>query len=128
MKTATYLEFNSNAREVIEVYKRIFDAEVVCEYLFDENMTKDQSLFGKVFHAELKIGDLNLYLSDSGKEPTFDSIKFVVEVSDEEEARMYFTKLVEKGKLVSDFTKMPFGPTIAHAVDEFGIHWNIVIC
>lgn len=128
MKTAVYLDFMHNAKEVIDTYRDVFGAEIVCQYFFDENMTKDQELLGKVFHAELKIGDLNLYLADSGKEPSFPFIKFVVELREEVEARQCFEKLIQNGKVISNFTKMPYGPTIAEAEDKFGIKWDIVIC
>jgi PhnB protein len=128
MKAATYLYFKDNSKEAIELYKSIFNAEVVCEYLFEDGMTQDQELLGKMFHAEIKIGDQNLYFSDTGKEALFDSMKFVVEYREEDEAKRCLEKIVLNGKLISDFKKMPVGPTIAHAIDKFGIHWNIVIC
>ncbi len=128
MKAATYLEFKDNAKEAIETYQAIFGAEVVCEYFYDENMTQDQGLLGKVFHAELKIGDLNLYLADVGTAPSFPSMKFVVEIRDESEARACFERLVANGKALHDFEKMPYGPVIAQAKDPFGIRWEVVIC
>jgi len=128
MKAATYLEFKHNAREVIQTYESIFEAEIVCQYDFTADMTQNQELVGKIFHAELKIGDLNLYLSDSGVAPDFSSIKFVVEFRDEEGAHQCFEKLVQHGKAIRDFEKMPFGPTIAQAKDKFGIKWEVVIC
>ena len=128
MKVAAYLYFKYNAKEAIETYKSIFDAAVVCEYLYSEDMTQNQELVGKIFHAELKVGDLNLYISDSGEEPSFSSVKFVVEISDEGEARKCFEALARDGKIISDFTKMPFGPTIAEVEDKFGVKWDIVIC
>lgn len=128
MKVATYLDFKHNAKEAIETYKTIFGAEVVCEYFYNEDMTQDQELLGKIFHAELKIGDLNLYVSDSGIAPSFSSMKFVVEISEENDARKCFEKLVKNGKAITDFKKMPYGPTIAHAEDIFGIMWDVVIC
>ena len=128
MKFAAYLEFNDNATEVIETYKAIFNAEVILEYLYDEDMTDDRDLIGKVFHAELKIGDLNLYLCDSGVEPSFESIKLVVEIQNEEKAHEVFERLSKGGRIIREFTKLPIGPTIADVEDKFGIKWNIVIC
>ena len=128
MKVATYLYFRHNAEEVIETYKVIFDAVVVSKYCYDDDMTQDQQLIGKIFHAELKIGDLNLYVSDSGISPSFASIKFVVEIREEDKAHTLFEKLAEHGKRISEFKKMPYGPTIAHAEDKFGIRWDVVIC
>lgn len=128
MKVATYLEFKHNAKEAIETYKAIFNAEVTFEYFYDEKMTLDPEMVGKVYHAEMKIGDLNLYISDSGVEPSFTSMRFVVEIPEEAKARQIYEELAQGGKIISDFVKIPIGPTIAHVVDKFGIHWNIVIC
>ena len=128
MKAAAYLYFENNAKEAIETYKAIFSAEVVCEFVYNEEMTQNQGLLGKIFHAELKIGDMNLYISDSDEEPSFSSIKFVVEIRGEDKARKCFERIVQDGNVISDFKKMPFGPTIANAEDQFGVKWDIVIC
>jgi uncharacterized glyoxalase superfamily protein PhnB len=128
MKVATYLYFKKQTREAIDTYKRIFGAEVVCEYLFEEGMTDNPEFIGKIFHAELKIGDLNLYLSDSDQPSPLSSMQFVVEISDEGEARQCLERIAGNGKMISDFKKMPVGPTIAHAEDQFGIKWDVVIC
>lgn len=128
MKVATYLEFNLNATEVIETYQEVFNAELLLEYRFDEHMTDDEALVGKIFHAELKIGDLNLYLSDTNKSPSFNSMKFVVEITDKVEAKTCFDKLSRDGKVLSEFKKMSFGPEIAQVEDRFGLRWDIVVC
>ena len=128
MKVAAYLEFNQNAKQVIDTCQEIFDAEVVCESNYDENMTKNQDLVGKIFHSEIIIGDSNLYLSDTGKTPSFPALKSVAEIQDEIEAHRCFNNLAQDGTTISDFTKMPVGPTIAQVNDAFGINWEIVIC
>ena len=121
MKVAAYLVFKDQAREAIDTYKRIFGAEVVCEYIFEGGMTDNPEFIGKIFHAELKIGDLNLYISDSDQPSLLSSMQFVVEISDEGEARKCLERIARYGKLISDFKKMPVGPMIAHAEDQFGI-------
>ncbi|QRN83447.1 VOC family protein [Chloroflexota bacterium] len=128
MKAAAYLNFNLNAQDAINTYQSIFGAEVLLQYMFEDGMTNNPDLLGKVFHAELKIGDLNLYLADTGEKPDFTAIKFVIETSDEEEAHHIFNALAAQGQILSDFEKMSFGPTIAAVMDKFGIKWNIVIC
>lgn len=128
IKVAAYLYFEYNAKEAIETYKSIFNAEVIREHQFAKGMTKNEKLIGKIFHAELKISDLNLYISDSGEEPSFSSMKFVVEISDEKDARKCFEMLAKEGKVISEFKKMPYGPTIAEVEDKFGVKWDIVIC
>ena len=128
MRAAAYLLFKNDAKEAIETYKFIFGAKVIQEHQFQEGMTDNPALIGKIFHAELKIGDLNLYLSDTDRNPSFKSIKFVVETSNEDLAHAQLSKLAKHGSIIQDFTKMPYGPTIGEAIDKFGIKWEIVIC
>ncbi len=128
MKAAAYLLLKDNAREVIDAYRTLPGIEVVMEHHFREGMTENPALIGKVFHAELRIGDLNLYLCDTDQAVSFDAVKFVVEISEEETARAFLDQLAHFGKVIQDFTKMPFGPEIAQAEDRFGIKWDVVIC
>ena len=128
MKAATYLHFKNNAKEVIETYQSLFGAEVINEYVFEAGMTDNPDLLGKIFHAELKIGDLNLYLSDTGQDESYDSVKFVIEISGEALAQAQLSRFNKYGKIIQNFTKLPIGPTIGHAEDKFGIKWDIVIC
>jgi len=128
MKAAAYLHFKDKAEEAIETYQSIFEAKVINQYKFEEGMTENPALLGKIFHAELKIGDLNLYLCDTDQNASFESIKFVIETSDKDLAQAHFSKLSKHGRIIQDFTKMPYGPTIGEAIDKFGIKWDIVIC
>jgi len=128
MKAAVYLHAKLNAQEMIDTYKAIFPAEVVMNSPYEKGMTQNTALIGKVFHAELKIGDLNLYLADTDKDPDFSSIDLIAEINDEVQAHQIFDLLADGGEVVSPFTKMPFGPTIGLVKDKFGIRWDIVIC
>lgn len=128
MKAAAYLHFNLNAQDVIETYQSIFGAEVALNTRYEPGLTKNPALLGKVFHAELVLGDLNLYLADTGEEPDFSSINLVAEIGDAAQAHRVFDRLAEGGEVLSPFEKMAFGPTIATVRDRFGVRWNIVIC
>jgi PhnB protein len=128
MKVAAYLHFKDKAQEAIEIYQSIFEAKVINQYKYKEGMTENPTLIGKIFHAELIIGDLNLYLCDTDQTASFESLKFVMEISDEVHAHALFSKLSTHGKIIQDFTKMPYGPTIGEVEDKFGVKWNIVIC
>ena len=128
MKVATYIYFGQEAEDAIECYQSIFGAEVCCKYHYDETMTQQVKLLGKIFHAELKIGDQNLYIADSDEYGNNTSMRFVVEFIEAELARDCLAGLVKHGRLISDFQKMPYGPTIARVEDKFGVNWDIVIC
>ncbi|XMB86136.1 VOC family protein [Mycoplasmatota bacterium WC44] len=129
MKLALYIKLKDNTEEVFNFYKKLFDAEEICMHKYNEYMTKDESKFGKVFHAEMKIKDsLYLYMGDSFKEQVPNAYKIVLEVPSLKEANDYFNSLREDGDTLSEMTKMPYGPTIGEVKDKFGITWNIVAC
>lgn len=128
MKVATYLDLKYDAEEFIIECQKVFGAEIMLKSHFDAGMTDDRKLLGKIFHAEMRIGDLNLYVADIGKEPNFSSTKFVVEIQSIEQAEIYLRSLSEDGKLISELQKLPYGPTIGTAEDKFGVTWDIVVC
>lgn len=108
--------------------KDVLEAEIMLESHFEEGMADDPNLLGKIFHAELKIADLNLYVADTGVKPDFSSTKFVVETQNKEQVESFLIGLSKGGKLISDLQKMPYGPTIGTVEDKFGITWDIVVC
>jgi uncharacterized glyoxalase superfamily protein PhnB len=127
MKVAPYLHFKDKAQEATEIYQSIFEAKVINQYKYKEGMTENPALIGKIFHAELIIGDLNLYLCDTDQTASFESLKFLMEISDKDQAH-FFSKLSTHGEIIQGFTKMHYGPTNGKVEDKFGVKWHIVIC
>lgn len=128
MKVAAYLNFEFEAEAFIIMCKDVLGAEIMLDSRFEDGMADDPNLLGKIFHAELKIADLNLYVADTGVKSVFSSTKFVVETQNKEQAETFLIGLSKDGKLISDLQKMPYGPTIGTVEDKFGITWDIVVC
>ena len=128
MKVAAYLHLKYEAKELIKIYQKVLSAEVKRIYPYEEGVADNPSLLGKVFHAELVVGDLNLYVADTGIEPNFSSTKFVIEINDNEHAEANLTGLSDDGLLVNDLKKLSYGSTIGTVRDRFGITWDVVVC
>lgn len=130
MRIATYLQFGGNCADALDVYKELFDADVICKHLYDAQMTADERLVGKVFHAELKIREFYIYMSDAGTAYDYDkqACKITVECDSMEQAQRYFETLSSAGQVLQPLSKMPYGPTIGQLRDAFGTTWDIVYC
>ncbi len=128
MKIALYLYFNGNCEDAMEYYKEVFDGKEELKYLYSKDMTNDQKLIGKVFHAELDLGGFYLYMADVLDQDLQDrQYKLVFETFDASEADSVFAKLSFDGKIISEITQMTFGPKIGALVDKYGTTWNVVI-
>lgn len=128
MKIALYTYFKGNCNEAFEFYKEVFNGKEELKYIYTNEMTDDLKMVGKIFHAELKIDDFYMYMSDD-LENDYDkrSYKLVYEVIDLEKGEEIFNKLSVGGKVESAITQMSYGPKIGALEDKFGIKWNIVV-
>lgn len=116
-RVVPYLTFYGRAREVIEVWCRAFDAELVAAY--EEN--------GKLRHAEVKINGGPVFLTDFSVEPLPEfqptpSIALHLEVPDGSD-------WMARGKaggcrVLTPWQNMPFGG-FGRLIDPFGVIWSI---
>lgn len=127
MKFALYMHMNGRAEEIMETYISIFGGKELMRTVYTEEMTDNPELIGKIFHAEIKIGDFLLYVTDS-KGKVENLYNLVYEVESLENAKDILHKLAEGGELQREMTKMPYGPTIGSVKDKFGIEWDVVAC
>lgn len=127
MRIALYLHMDGRAEELIQTYKRIFGAEEILKMLYDAETTKVEAMIGKVFHAELKMGDFYLYMTDTPPKHPERSFNLVYETADAVHAEDVFKKLSEDGEIIQEIKKMPYGPKIGFVTDTFGIEWDIVV-
>ena len=130
MKIATYLHIKGDCNKAFERYKKLFKGQEICKYTYNEHMTKDENMYGKVFHAELKIDNYFIYMSDSNESYEYinQPYKIVVEFDCLQETERVFNELKINGIVNSEITKMPFGPHIGNVTDEFGTTWDLVFC
>jgi PhnB protein len=120
--TATPTLIVRNAADAIEFYKKVFDAE--------ERM-RMPSPDGKIMHAELKIGDSIIFLSDEfpnmgGKSPqtlgghSGGVYLYVPDVDD-----VYRRAIAAGGKSSTPVTDMFWGDRHGNFTDPFGHSWGV---
>jgi PhnB protein len=130
MKAEPYLFFEGRCDEAIEFYRKTVGGEVTALMRFKEAPEACPSgSEEKVMHANLRIGDSMVMVSDgmnSGK-PTFQGFALSISPADEAEAQRVFTALSDGGQITMPLAKTFFSPSFGMLTDRFGVAWIIVV-
>lgn len=127
----TYLNFNGNAEEAMNLYKSVFGGEFLMMSKFSDAPSDAKLPEGKdgVLHAALRVGSSILMASDCppGVHVTHGSGGYFISINvdSKEQADAYFSGLSAGG-----IVKMPMGDTFwgsyfGMLTDKFGIDWMI---
>jgi PhnB protein len=130
---APYIVTNGNGREAVEFYKNALDAEVRVLQTFGE-MPKSpeypmpEEAKDRILHADLKIGNTNLMLSDTFPGQPFqlgDQVTIAVHISTADKAREVFEKLQDGGKVGMPLQETFWSPAYGSVTDKFGVNWQV---
>jgi PhnB protein len=126
IKLHPYLFFNGNAKEAMEFYKSAFGGELSVT-MFDDIPSPDtpENLKGRVMHAALTGGDVELFASDSNQ-ASERAAKIELSISGDD-TENFFNKLSEGGKVKSALKKESWGDTFGQFTDKYSIDWMINI-
>lgn len=135
MKTNPYLNFDGNAREAFEFYKKVFGGEFGSIMTFGDMPSgegpqpteQEKSL---IMHISLPIGDFHLMGSDiapsMGQKLTVGNNIYINLVPDsKEEGQKLFDALSEDGKVEMPFAKQFWGDYFGSFFDKFGVAWMV---
>ncbi len=130
MHVEAYLFFEGRCEEAIEFYRRSLGAEVTMLMRFKESPDPGMCLPGageKVMHANLRIGETNVMVSDGRCEgpPAFQGFSLSISLADEAEAARLFAALSEGGKVLMPLSKTFWSPLFGMVADRFGVSWMI---
>lgn len=130
MNIIPYLDFNGNCEEALHRYKEIFNGEIVYLQRFKEGpeMGIKEEHLNRIMHAQLKIDDLVLYMSDTFPEsehPAGSKISLNLSMDNLEKMKKIFDALSNKGQITMPLEKQFWGDTFGSLVDEFGIPWSM---
>lgn len=127
-----YLFLNGRADEAMAFYQDALGAELAMRMTFGESpdappMPLPPGWDKKVLHAALKVGDMQLMLSDGdcADNAAFGGFRLSLACDDEAAARRAFDQLAAGGSV-----QMPLGPTFwaplfGMVTDKFGIGWMV---
>ena len=125
-----YLNFRNNTREAMNFYKDCFGGELnimtVAESPMASQMPADAQ--NSVLHSKLTNGSLSLMGSDMimGDKLTMgNSMTLVVNSSNEDEIKTYFTKLSAGGKVKMPLQTAFWGGLYGELTDKYGIQWAL---
>lgn len=130
MQIQPYLFFDGRCDEAIEFYRRAIGAELKTLMRFRDN--PQPSTHGnpdKVMHAELRIGDTTVLVSDGrcSGQPSFQGFALSLTVATEPEAEQLFTALSEGGQVQMPLTATFFSSRFGMVADRFGVLWMLYV-
>jgi len=134
MQVQPYVFFDGRCEEAIELYRRSLGAEVSMLMRFKESPEPPRPGMAppdgnKVMHAQVKIGDTVVMMSDGechGK-PKFDGFALAATVATEADADRVFAALSEGGQVQMPLTKTFFSPRFGMLKDRFGVSWMLMV-
>ncbi len=134
MQVQSYLIFEGRCEEAIAFYRKAVGAEVVMLMRFKENPDPPppgvvpHGSEDKVMHAELRIGDTVLMLSDGmcAGATKFGGFMLSLSVADEAEADRKFAALGDGGRVEMALGKTFFSPRFGMVTDRFGVTWAVI--
>ena len=132
MQVQSYLFFDGKCEEALEFYKKAVGAKVGTLMRWkdcpDQSHTTAANA-NKVMHAQVRIGDSDVLLSDGGNagQPNFQGFALAISVDGEAEADRTFNALAEGGKVTMPLDRTFFSPRFGMLADKFGVHWMILV-
>jgi PhnB protein len=132
MNLQPYLFFDGKCDEALDFYKKAVDAEP--KMLMRFNQAPDQSMISpgsenKVMHAQVKIGDTTVLMSDGRctGNANFQGFALTVTANTEGEADKVFSALADGGKVTMPMAKTFFSPRFGMLTDKFGVGWMVLV-
>ena len=125
-----YLNFNGNARQVLEFYRGVFGGELTLS-TFGDLGAADVSDAAKIMHGQLETdAGYTIMAADVPSHMEYQpAVGFAVSLSgdDGDALRGYFAKLAEGGTLDMALEKQVWGDEFGMCTDKFGTSWLVNI-
>jgi PhnB protein len=134
MRVQPYLYFEGRCEEAIELYRKVFGAEVTMLMRYKDSPEPQQPGMvppgseNKVMHSSFTIGETTVMASDgrcSGK-LDFKGVSLTVPVGSDSEAERLFAALSDGGQVQMPLTKTFFSSRFGMVADRFGVSWMII--
>lgn len=134
MNVTPYLFFDGRCEDAIAFYRSVFGAELKMLMRFRES--PDPIPEGmlppghedKVMHAELRVGESVIMMSDGSRAeaPKFAGFSLAYSVPDVETAERLFATLAHDGEVQMPMAETFWSPRYGAVVDRFGVSWMIM--
>lgn len=132
MKFIPYLQLNGNAREAVEFYEKVFQAENMGVMTYGDLETPDspfpEEAKDLVAHSAIRVGESDIMISDTfpGQPAQEGNLVIIcVTFDNAEKARQIFEALQEGGQVEMPLSETGFSPAFGVIKDKFGVTFQI---
>ncbi|QYY27776.1 MULTISPECIES: VOC family protein [Cupriavidus] len=139
MLVQPYLFFEGRCEEALEFYKKTIDAKPGMLMRFKDNPEKDKvgagegcgptaAMDDKVMHAEFKVGDSLIMVSDGRctGNPQFQGIALSITYDNVAALEKAFNGLTEGGQVMMPLSTTFFAEKFGMVTDRFGVLWMLI--
>ncbi|MCM3217203.1 VOC family protein [Niallia taxi] len=128
-----YFVLNGNGREAVEFYKNALNAEVISVQLFgdmpqDSEKPLPEEAKNRVLNAQLKVGNIDLMLSDNFPGMPYSvgtNVTTAIILEDPEDTKRVFAALEEGGKVKMPLQETFWSPLYGQVEDKYGFEWQV---
>ena len=123
-----YIFFTGNCREAMEFYKTIFGGELTVQTYDKVPGPPQKEMKGKVMHAGLTGGEIELLASDTQKaSPKAAKVSLSLNGTDQAKLTKIFSQLSEGVEAEYPLKKEFWGDIFGTVIDKFGVDWMVSI-
>ncbi|MFB5662431.1 VOC family protein [Alteribacillus sp. HJP-4] len=124
-----YFTFDGNAKEALQYYKKLFQAEITDVQTFgDAEFPTPAEADDKIMHARVIKDDLLIMVSDSFPGHPLEignNISLALELESEIEIQRLYDEISKKGSVFMELQNTFWGAKFAKVKDPFGIIWDL---
>lgn len=127
-----YVVTNGNGQEVVKFYEEALEAEVLAFQTYGDmpenpEFTISEEMKNLVLHAQLKIGESYLMLSDNFPDEPYqigNQLNVALLLKDVEKMTAMFNKLAEGGEVLMPLQETPWSPAYGQVKDKYNVTWQ----
>ena len=135
MQVQPYLMFDGRCEDAIAFYRKVLGAEVTFLMRMKENPEPappgmlPPGWEDKVMHAELRVGETTLMLSDGSRQgqPRFEGFSLTLVADDDAQAERWFAALANGGVVKQPLITTFFSSRFGMLTDHIGVPWTIIV-
>ena len=133
LQLSSFLMMNGNAKEAIEFYKEVLDANLLFIQTFGDapenpNSSLPENMKDLVAHSILKIGETNIMVADMFPGMPYrngNNVNICISTTEIEKSNKFYELLSQEGQVVMPLQQVHFSPAYGIVTDKFGVTFQI---